>query len=681
MPYGFYGFDYTYFLFIVPALIITMYAQAKVSSTFAKYSRVGTARGVTGAEAARAVAEHGGASGVSIRKIAGKLTDNFDPRTNVISLSEVVYGRSSVASVGVAAHEAGHAVQTARGYLPNKIRTALVPVTNVGSRLSFPLIILGLILPVQYDFVVYAGIALFALVVLFQLATLPVEFNASARAVEALGETGILYPDELEGAKKVLRAAAMTYLAASFSAFMNLLRLFVPRGQQKGQGLMEDARTAALKALLRVDGDEGYSNLVLDGTLGSSSADRREKALATAIFYGVLERRITLDYMLAQFSKTPLPKLSPAVLEILRIGAYQLLYLEKIPPSAAVNECVNLAKRNKQARASGFVNAVLRNLLRAKGKLRMPDPAKDRLGSLSVTYSCPKWLIRLWESSYGEACTLGLLGSLCEKPPVFARVNNTLISEENLLERLACEGMEAKRCALLPGAVELSHMGDIGESESYRAGLLHVQDLSSQICCALLDPRPGETVADVCAAPGGKTFTAAERMENRGRVLSFDRTPARVGLIREGAARLKLSCVETGVRDASAPAGEPLRADRVLCDVPCSGLGILRRKPEVRYKLPSTIDSLPDLQYLILCKSSAIAADGGVLVYSTCTLNPGENAGVADRFLAEHGEFEPLALRLPKGIRRAVPEPDNQITLMPHVNGTDGFFVAAFQKR
>ena len=235
MLYGFYMFDYTYFLFIVPALIITMYAQARVKSTFAKYSRVGTMRNVTGAEAARAVAEHGGAFGVSVRRIAGNLTDNYNPQTNLISLSEGVYGSASVAAVGVAAHEAGHAVQTARGYVPNKIRTALVPVTNVGSRLSFPLILIGLILPVQYDFVVYAGIALFALAVLFQIATLPVEFNASSRAIAALAETGVLYPDELEGAKKVLRAAAMTYLAASFTAFMSLLRLLFLAGNRRGR--------------------------------------------------------------------------------------------------------------------------------------------------------------------------------------------------------------------------------------------------------------------------------------------------------------------------------------------------------------------------------------------------------------------------------------------------------------
>ncbi len=234
MGYGFYYFDYTYFIFIVPALIITMYAQFKVKSTFAKYSGVMTRRGMTGAQAAAEVARGGGALGVRTRMIDGSLTDNFDPRTNVISLSRDVYSSTSVAAVGVAAHEAGHSIQSAEDYLPNRVRTALVPVTNIGSRLSMPLIIIGLLLPVQYDAVVYIGIAMYALVVLFQLATLPVEFNASMRAVRALDESRILYPDELDGAKKVLKAAALTYLAASFTALMSLLRLlFIAAGRRR----------------------------------------------------------------------------------------------------------------------------------------------------------------------------------------------------------------------------------------------------------------------------------------------------------------------------------------------------------------------------------------------------------------------------------------------------------------
>lgn len=233
--FGFYYFDYTYFLFMIPALIITMAAQFYVKSAFQKYSRIGTMRSLTGAQAAEIVASHGGAHDVSIRPIAGNLTDNFDPRNNTISLSQDVYSSASVAAVGVAAHEAGHAVQNAVGYFPNKIRTALVPVTNIGSRLSVPLIIIGLILPTQYSFFVYAGIILYSLVVLFQLATLPVEINASRRAVKALGDTGTLYPDELEGARKVLTAAAMTYLAASFAAILTLLRLLMLAGNRRGR--------------------------------------------------------------------------------------------------------------------------------------------------------------------------------------------------------------------------------------------------------------------------------------------------------------------------------------------------------------------------------------------------------------------------------------------------------------
>lgn len=235
MGMGFYYFDYTYFLFIVPALIVTMYAQFKVKSTFSKYSRISTIRNMTGAQAADSVARFGGAAGVQIQRIQGNLTDNFDPRDNTIRLSDDVYSSTSISAVGVAAHEAGHAIQHAHDYFPNKVRAALVPVTNFGSSLGMPLVIIGLILPVKYNFVVYLGIALFSLAVLFQLVTLPVEFNASMRAIRALDESGIMYPDELEGAKKVLKAAAMTYLAASFAAIMSLLRLIVLAGNRRGK--------------------------------------------------------------------------------------------------------------------------------------------------------------------------------------------------------------------------------------------------------------------------------------------------------------------------------------------------------------------------------------------------------------------------------------------------------------
>lgn len=225
--YGFYYFDYSYFLLMMPALIISLYAQFKVSSTFSKYSKVRNSRGLTGADAASRVLEQNGVTGVEVEHVSGDLNDHFDPRTNVIRLSDSVYSSTSVAAVGVAAHEAGHAVQHANGYAPMNIRKALVPVTNIGSTLSMPLIFIGLLLPVQYDFVVNLGIALFSLAVLFQVITLPVEFDASRRAIATLEQGGTLCGEELTGAKKVLTAAAMTYLAATFTAVMSLLRLLL----------------------------------------------------------------------------------------------------------------------------------------------------------------------------------------------------------------------------------------------------------------------------------------------------------------------------------------------------------------------------------------------------------------------------------------------------------------------
>ena len=438
------------------------------------------------------------------------------------------------------------------------------------------------------------------------------------------------------------------------------------------------ARFAALKALLRTE-KGGYSNIVLNSVLKEYNLDARDKALASTLFYGVLERRITLDYIIGFFSKTPVGRITPSVLYILRMGVYQIIYLEKIPDSAAVNESVRLTKEFGQARASGFVNAVLRNLLRGRDKVKFPAEDEDFEKYLSVEYSLPKWLVTLWEKSYGRR-TAGLLAeSMAQKPDIYIRVNNTVISEEKLLEELKISGFECGPVKWPDNAVRVSG-GNLAAAEAYKKGFFHVQDLSSQICCRLFSPEGGETVADVCAAPGGKTFTAAERMGNRGTVLSFDKYKARVKLITEGARRLGLSIVNASERDALSGKISGAFADRVLCDAPCSGLGVLRRKPEIKYKNKSELDSLPDLQYRILCRSSKLVKKGGILFYSTCTLNSMENSGVAERFLLENKGFEPLGLCLPENLVHAVDEPANQLTLMPYLHGTDGFFIASFIK-
>lgn len=224
MPF-FYWFDWTYMVFILPAIIITMIAQVRVNSAFSKYSKIQNLHSLTGADAAQRVLATHGVSGVQIEHVAGKMTDHFDPRTNVIRLSDSVYGSTTIAAVGIAAHEAGHAVQHAQGYLPNKIRGVLVPLANVGSRISWILIIIGLFLPLQYDWVLYLGILFYALSVIFTIVTLPVEFNASKRALQTIDDTNMLMGEEYAGAKKVLSAAAMTYVAAAFTAIMSLLRL------------------------------------------------------------------------------------------------------------------------------------------------------------------------------------------------------------------------------------------------------------------------------------------------------------------------------------------------------------------------------------------------------------------------------------------------------------------------
>ena len=231
--YGFYYYDYTYFLFMLPALLLSLWAQIKVNTTFSKYSKVRNSRGLTGADAAYKVLSHNDVTGVSLEHIHGNLNDHFDPKTNVIRLSDSVYSQTSVAAVGVAAHEAGHAVQKATDYSPMKLRAVLVPISRFGSFLAMPLIFIGLLLPVQYDFVVTLGIIFFSFSVLFQIITLPVEINASNRAIQTLEQTGTLEGEELEGAKKVLKAAAMTYLAATFAAVMSLLRLLLIFGGRR----------------------------------------------------------------------------------------------------------------------------------------------------------------------------------------------------------------------------------------------------------------------------------------------------------------------------------------------------------------------------------------------------------------------------------------------------------------
>ena len=438
------------------------------------------------------------------------------------------------------------------------------------------------------------------------------------------------------------------------------------------------ARSTALQALLQVEVNEGYSNLVLNKALKNAAMEPRENALASALFYGVLERKLTLDYIISQISKIEIAKIEIPVLLILEMAIYQILFLDKIPESAAVNEAVILAKTMGEERASGFINGVLRNFLRKKETILNTQPKGDRIFSLSIRYSCPQWLIRMWEKSYGQKITEDLLKTLRTRPPIFARVNTTLISPKELCKNLEQEGIEAEIFPFLEGTILLKNTGSLEASPSFQKGLFHIQDLSSQLCCEMVGPKAGERILDVCAAPGGKSFTMAEKMEDQGTLEAYDLYKGRVRLIAFGASRLHLSCISASVRDAENSEGISPSADRVLCDAPCSGLGILRRKPEIRYKNAKTLDSLPSLQYRILCNNAGFVQYKGKMIYSTCTLNPKENHAVAERFLQSHPEFSPVSLNLPQGFSHLIDEPENEWTIFPQMHNSDGFFISAF---
>ncbi len=433
---------------------------------------------------------------------------------------------------------------------------------------------------------------------------------------------------------------------------------------------MINTRKIAFEALMKIEKDSAFSNITLDSFLSKTELDARDKSFVSALFYGVIERKLTLDYNLSLYLDKPLKKLKPEVLVILRLGAYQILFLDKVPDSAAVNESVRLAKKSCNF-ASGLVNAVLRKI--SQNGLCLPD--KNDIGLyLSVKYSCEKWICEKWIREYGEEDTIKILEVCNGSPDIFIRVNTTKVSADELIELLSEEGVASEKTYIKNALKVNLHGNDIEKLKAYSAGYFHVQDLASQICIKALAPVKGEKVFDLCSAPGGKAYTAAEYMENQGSVLCFDKYQKRVDLINKGALRLNLGIIYGEVSDALVYRENLGLADRVLCDVPCSGLGIIRRKPEIKYKSEEELKSLPDIQYKILTNGAKYVKKGGRIVYSTCALSKLENEDVCRKFLNENNDFT---------VVRPIPELSDSdfITLMPHKNGSDGFFIACFERK
>ena len=441
---------------------------------------------------------------------------------------------------------------------------------------------------------------------------------------------------------------------------------------------MSDTRAVAFRVLLKIEQDGAYSNIALNHAIRENRLSGVDSAFVSALVYGVLERQITLDYIIKQYSKIPLRKIETKTKIILRMGVYQLLFMDRVPDSAAVNESVELAKKLRLQKSSGFINGILRGITRAEVPYTLPGE-KNKTEYFSVKYSVPRELVTLWTESYGEANAVSLFESLSGRPGIYIRVNTLKTDREALKAELESGGVVCETVPALENALEISHTGAVEKLPAYKKGLFHVQDISSQLCVDALSPKPGDIMLDVCSAPGGKGFTAAQYMRNRGRIFSCDLYEHKLKLINAGAKRLGIDIIVTSVRDGAQ--GLPLpAADRILCDVPCSGLGILSRKPEIRAKKDLITSGLPELQYKILCQSARSLACGGTLVYSTCTLNPAENGENVRRFLAEHPDFHGKALELPRGVSRAIEENDYELTLMPHTAGCDGFYFAALAK-
>ncbi len=430
---------------------------------------------------------------------------------------------------------------------------------------------------------------------------------------------------------------------------------------------MNNPRLCALEALKRTRKDGAYSNLVLDVVLSESDLSSADRAFASALYYGVLERTITLDYIISQLCTSSAKKVAPLVMDCLRLGIYQIKYMDKVPESAAVNETVKIAKQ-KCSGAAGFVNAVLRRACREEIEL----PVGRTAYALSINYSCHKSIAKELMDSYGYEQAEKFLAESLNAPPVYIRVNTTAVSPEVLMEKLLGMGLNVSRTDI-PEALAVKNIGNLENNPLFTEGFFHVEDMAAQWAVKVLAPKAGQRVLDLCAAPGGKAFSAAEYMENKGEILAFDLYENRANLIRNGAERLGLSIVRANAADSTVHNSELGQFDRVLCDVPCSGLGIIRRKPDIKYKSAEDFADLPDLQYALLENGAKYLKKGGRLVYSTCTLRPAENENIVARFLAEHPEFSPLELDI-------AGERASARTFWPQSDKTDGFFVAVFVK-
>lgn len=441
-------------------------------------------------------------------------------------------------------------------------------------------------------------------------------------------------------------------------------------------------RQAACSSLLRIGKEGCHADQAMDRELAGGQLTGPDRGLFAELVLGVLRRQGTLDHLLSSLVSQPLGRLDPLLLVLLRVGLYQLVYLDRIPESAAVNESVKLAKR-MVPRASGLVNAVLRNYLRRGKEIRFPDPQEEPAHSMAARHSHPLWLVRQWIGQLGEDEAERLARASSLQAPLTLRVNTLHTGRDELLERLSSAGVAAVPCCFSPHGIQVEGRCSVPDLPGFREGLFTVQDEASQLAGLLLEPRPGERLLDACAAPGGKATHLAQQMEDRGELVAMDLSASKLSLVDEAARRLGIGIIRTRRGDLRRGEGLPGGPfDRILVDAPCSGLGVIRRNPEAKWRLsPADIDRLAETQKGMLANAAGLLRPGGTLLYSTCSTSREENEAVVHDFLSRRDDFvlEDLKEAFPRW--RDLFSDEGMMRSWPHRHGMDGFFAARLRRR
>jgi len=451
-------------------------------------------------------------------------------------------------------------------------------------------------------------------------------------------------------------------------------------------------RLLATRVLERVERSQAYADIALHQALARSPLSGVDRALTTELVYGTLRWRGRLDFFLSRVLNQELSTLDPLIATILRLGAYQLMFSDRIPASAAVDQAVRCTRAVGNHRATGLVNAVLRRLTREWQTIVPPRLEDNAVDHLVHALSIPEWMAKRLIELYGPEQAADYAKACNQPPPITARVNRTRTDRDSLLKEIQERFPKARAGEYSPDAIGLGHIGDLGRDPAFRDGLYCVQDEASQLVVEMLDPEPGETILDACAAPGSKTTAIAERLAGQGSVLALDRNARRLGLVSQNARRLDLEGIHTLKRDATLPltdlaipghedSADPVRFDRILVDAPCSGIGVLRRNPDARWRVREKDPAeLAEIQQKILIRTASVLGRGGTLVYSTCTVLPEENENQIDHFLEQNPNFRQVPPAEMKRSVAALVDNAGTLKLTPNQHGTDGFFAVRLER-